>query len=143
MRFKNSSQPSAMAVLRNVICSFFNRHALGTRRVSDRMLLRTLAAVPFAAIFGSTTCTFGWLLASELIQRPSSDAGSEFGFGQMWAMVSIVTLIGTVPGALFLGTPVCYALHRQLLGSGLVDHSQKMMVAARATAEKKAVGQRS
>ena len=29
------------------------------------------------------------------------------------------------------------------LGSGLVDHSQKMIVAARATAEKKAVGQRS
>lgn len=29
------------------------------------------------------------------------------------------------------------------LGSGLVDHSQKMTVAARATAEKKAVGQRS
>ena len=32
---------------------------------------------------------------------------------------------------------------RTLLGSGLVDHSQKMTVAARATAEKKAVGQRS
>ena len=30
-----------------------------------------------------------------------------------------------------------------LLGSGLVDYSQKMMVAARAMAEKKAVGQRS
>jgi len=29
------------------------------------------------------------------------------------------------------------------LGSGLVDYSQKMTVAARATAEKKAVGQRS
>ena len=29
------------------------------------------------------------------------------------------------------------------LGSGLVDHSQKMTVAARATAEKKAMGQRS
>ncbi len=29
------------------------------------------------------------------------------------------------------------------LGSGLVDHSQKMTVAARAMAEKKAVGQRS
>ena len=29
------------------------------------------------------------------------------------------------------------------LGSGLVDQSQKMTVAARATAEKKAVGQRS
>ncbi|MFZ6765302.1 HNH endonuclease [Pseudoroseomonas sp. WGS1072] len=29
------------------------------------------------------------------------------------------------------------------LGSGLIDHSQKMTVAARATAEKKAVGQRS
>jgi hypothetical protein len=29
------------------------------------------------------------------------------------------------------------------LGSGLVDQSQKMMVAARATAEKKAVGHRS
>ena len=32
---------------------------------------------------------------------------------------------------------------RNLLGSGLVDQSQKMMVAARATAEKKAVGHRS
>ncbi|MGW8189696.1 hypothetical protein [Sphingomonas hankookensis] len=31
----------------------------------------------------------------------------------------------------------------QFLGSGLVDHSQKMTVAARAIAEKKAVGQRS
>lgn len=31
----------------------------------------------------------------------------------------------------------------ELLGSGLVDHSQKMTVAARAIAEKKAVGQRS
>lgn len=31
----------------------------------------------------------------------------------------------------------------QYLGSGLVDYSQKMMVAARAMAEKKAVGQRS
>ena len=31
----------------------------------------------------------------------------------------------------------------QRLGSGLVDHSQKMTVAARAIAEKKAVGQRS
>jgi len=38
-------------------------------------------------------------------------------------------------------------LHRpelfRLLGSGLVDYSQKMTVAARAMAEKKAVGQRS
>ena len=33
--------------------------------------------------------------------------------------------------------------HAIALGSGLVDHSQKMMVAARATAEKKTVGQRS
>lgn len=33
--------------------------------------------------------------------------------------------------------------HRPPLGSGLVDHSQKMTVAARAIAEKKAVGQRS
>ena len=32
---------------------------------------------------------------------------------------------------------------RSGLGSGLVDHSQKMTVAARATAEKKAMGQRS
>ena len=31
----------------------------------------------------------------------------------------------------------------QILGSGPIDHSQKMTVAARATAEKKAVGQRS
>ena len=30
-----------------------------------------------------------------------------------------------------------------MLGSGLVDHSQTMTVAARATAEKKAMGQRS
>lgn len=33
--------------------------------------------------------------------------------------------------------------HIPVLGSGLVDHSQKMTVAARATAEKNAVGQRS
>ena len=32
---------------------------------------------------------------------------------------------------------------RDILGSGLVDYSQKMTVAARAMAEKKAVGQRS
>ncbi len=32
---------------------------------------------------------------------------------------------------------------RFFLGSGLVDHSQKMTVAARATAEKKTVGHRS
>jgi two-component system OmpR family response regulator len=35
------------------------------------------------------------------------------------------------------------ALVLSALGSKLVDHSQKIMVAARATAEKKAVGQRS
>jgi len=35
------------------------------------------------------------------------------------------------------------AVAEAALGSGLVDHSQKMTVAARATAEKKAVGQRS
>ena len=34
-------------------------------------------------------------------------------------------------------------LSSSLLGSGLVDYSQKMTVAARAMAEKKAVGQRS
>ena len=32
---------------------------------------------------------------------------------------------------------------RAVLGSGLIDHSQKMTVAASATAEKKTVGQRS
>ena len=32
---------------------------------------------------------------------------------------------------------------REALGSGLIGHSQKMTVAARATAEKKTVGQRS
>ena len=32
---------------------------------------------------------------------------------------------------------------RAILGSGLIDQSQKMMVAARATAEKKAFGHRS
>jgi hypothetical protein len=31
----------------------------------------------------------------------------------------------------------------RVLGSGLVDHSQKMMVAARAMAERKTVGHRS
>ena len=35
------------------------------------------------------------------------------------------------------------AAYKPSLGSGLVDHSQKMTVAARAIAEKKAVGQRS
>ncbi len=39
-------------------------------------------------------------------------------------------------------TEAAYA-RSDLLGSGLVDHSQKMTVAARVTAAKKAVGQRS
>jgi transposase-like protein len=38
------------------------------------------------------------------------------------------------------GIDIC---HETVLGSGLVAHSQKMTVAARAMAEKKAVGQRS
>ena len=42
----------------------------------------------------------------------------------------------TYPASLFADSAAA-------LGSGLVDHSQKMTVAARAMAEKKAVGQRS
>ena len=54
--------------------------------------------------------------------------------GVVWAQV---------PWLLSQLVPLRYLRLSSPLGSGLVDHSQKMTVAARAMAEKKAVGQRS
>ena len=59
---------------------------------------------------------------------------------QLRAALKTPKMITSVSGLSKSGKTV---LIKKVLGSGLVDHSQKMTVAASATAEKKTVGHRS